>query len=141
MAIHKFARLIENGDPVPMYGDGTSARDYTYVDDILDGVVKALDKVGGFGVYNLGESETTTLAELVEWIGDALGKKPIVESYPMQPGDVRATCADVSRAKAGLKYDPRTAVKEGLRRFIEWFRTTDGGRRPEPGSTRVGEER
>jgi UDP-glucuronate 4-epimerase len=126
MAIHKFVRLLERGEKLPLYGDGRSERDYTYVDDILDGVVKALDRSKGFRIYNLGESRTVSLKELVAAIGKATGKEPGVEWQPAQPGDVPRTFADIGRARAELGYDPRVGLEEGLRRFVEWYRGPEG---------------
>ena len=119
MAIHTFAELIEAGKPVPMFGDGSTARDYTYIDDILDGVVKAIDKPFRFEIFNLGESRTTTLRELIGLVAQALGKSARIEQFPLQPGDVEITCADIAKAKAMLGYNPQIAIEEGLRRFAE----------------------
>lgn len=136
MAIHKFARLIDEGRPVPFFGDGSTARDYTFIDDILEGVVRAIDRVGqpgaptesspgaagSYRVYNLGGSRTTTLGRLVELLEDALGKKAILDRKPDQPGDVPITFADVSRAGAELGYAPRVPIEEGIVRFVRWYR-------------------
>jgi len=122
MAIHKFARLIETGEPLPFFGDGTSARDYTYVDDIVAGTVAALRRSGDFRTCNLGEGAMTTLAELVALLEKALGKRAKLNRLPDQPGDVSVTCADVTRAKEDLGYRPSTPLAEGLERFVEWFR-------------------
>ena len=122
MAIHKFVDLVHKGRAIPFYGDGSTRRDYTYVDDIVDGVVKALDRCAGYEIYNLGESATTSLAELVRAIGEATGIEPVLDRQPMQPGDVLVTYADVSKARAKLGYDPRTPVREGLARFVAWYR-------------------
>lgn len=124
MAIHKFTRLVEDGLPIPLFGDGSSRRDYTYIDDITDGVVGALDHARGCRVYNLGESATTTLSELVAMIGAALGREPQIEWLPAQPGDVPVTYADVTRARAELGYRPRVPVREGIERFVEWYRSS-----------------
>jgi len=126
MAIHKFVRLVDEGKPLPCYGDGSSERDYTYVDDILDGLVKAHDKTQGYRIYNLGESDTISLRDLVAAIGRATGKEPQVDWQPMQPGDVPRTFADVSRAKDELGYDPRVHIDEGLQRFVAWYRGPEG---------------
>jgi len=126
MAIHKFVRLLESGEPLPAFGDGSSERDYTYVDDILDGVVKAHDKIAGYRIYNLGESKTTGLRRLVEAVGEATGREPRVDWQPSQPGDVPRTFADVSRAREELGYDPRVDLDEGLRRFVDWYRGPEG---------------
>jgi len=122
MAIHKFARAIDRGEPVPRFGDGGSARDYTYVDDIVDGVVRALDRTRGYHVWNLGGSNTITLGDLIDRIGAHLGKTPIVRALPDQPGDVARTWADVSRARAELDWEPTVAIDEGLARFVAWYR-------------------
>ena len=121
MAIHKFARRMRQGRPIPLFGDGSSSRDYTYVDDIVDGTVRALDRCEGYEIYNLGESETTTLKELVDLIASSLGIEPLVEWLPDQPGDVPLTFADVSKAKERLGYAPSVPVREGVGRFIEWY--------------------
>ncbi len=122
MAIHKFTRMIDAGESLPMFGDGTTRRDYTYIDDIVDGVVKALDHLGGYRIYNLGESQTIELGELIAEIGNAMGKTPIINHQPLQPGDVPATWADISRARSEISYNPQTSIREGLRAFIDWYR-------------------
>ena len=122
MAIHKFTRLIDRGRPVPMFGDGSSQRDYTYIDDIVVGVLAAIDRARGCRVYNLGESATTSLAELIDLIGRALGREPRIERRPLQPGDVPRTWADVSRARQELGYDPQVPIEEGIERFVRWYR-------------------
>lgn len=122
LAIHKFTRLIESGQPIQMFGDGTSSRDYTYIDDIVDGVVASIERCSGYGIYNLGESHPVTLTEMIDTIASALGKTPAIERLPMQPGDVSRTYADVSRSREALGYDPHTAFDEGVRRFVEWYR-------------------
>jgi UDP-glucuronate 4-epimerase len=126
MAIHKFVRLTEQGRPLPFYGDGRTERDYTYIDDILDGVLKALDRSRGFRIYNLGESRTISLAQLVEAVGRATGRTPAVDRQPDQPGDVPRTFADVTRAREELGYDPRVGLEQGLQRFVDWYRGPDG---------------
>lgn len=122
MAIHKFTRLIDRGEGIPVFGDGSSARDYTYVDDIVSGVVAAIGRAGGYQVFNLGRSEVVTLRDLVGHIESALGKKARVFREEEQPGDVRKTCADVSRARRILGYEPGVGIREGIRRFVEWYR-------------------
>ncbi len=130
LAIHKFTRLISNGQPVTMFGDGSMERDHTYVDDIVQGVVAARDWVtqGGaaFEIVNLGESRTTRLDRLIELIGQAVGKTPIIERKPMQPGDVQRTNADISRARALLGYKPTTKVEEGIPKFVRWYEEIHG---------------
>ena len=121
MAIHKFTKAVIEGTPIPFFGDGTTRRDYTYIDDIVDGVVKSLDHCAGYEIYNLGESQTTSLSELVELIGEVCGKEPILDRQPMQPGDVVITYADIAKAKAQIGYAPKTLIREGLERFHEWY--------------------
>jgi len=127
LAIRKFATLMLEGRPVPMFGDGSSERDYTWIDDILDGVIGSIDRTrrvdDEFLIVNLGESRTTSLAELIRLIGEALGVEPEIERLPMQPGDVRRTYADVSRARETIGYDPTTPVEVGIPRFVEWLRS------------------
>lgn len=122
LAIAKFAALIEKGEPVPMFGDGTTRRDYTYVDDIADGVLRALDRCEGSHLYNLGNSEPVELRDLITLIGQAIGKTPKIRQLPEQPGDVRQTYADITQARNELGYQPSTPIREGLRRFVEWLR-------------------
>jgi len=123
LAIHKFARLIEQGKPIPMYGDGSMRRDFTYIDDIVDGVVAAMDRCSGYTIYNLGESRPVRLDELINAIETALGKKAILDRQPDQPGDVRQTYADVDNAVRQLGYRPKTHLAEGLKEFVKWMRT------------------
>jgi UDP-glucuronate 4-epimerase len=126
LAIHKFARLMRAGEEIPFYGDGSTERDYTYVDDIVQGVEGALAYTGhhpgAFEIVNLGESRTTSLAALVELLAEALGVRPRLRRLPPQPGDVARTFASVAKARALLGYDPRTPLEEGIARFVEWFR-------------------
>lgn len=123
MAIHKFARLLLSGQPVPLFGDGGTARDYTFIDDIIDGVVAALDATGpaGHRVYNLGGSQVTTLRRLLELLEQALGREARIDWQPEQPGDVPITYADVSRAARDLGYAPRVPIDDGIRRFCAWL--------------------
>ena len=122
LAIHKFARLIEDGKPISIYGDGTMSRDFTYIDDIIDGTVAAIEKCGGFNIYNLGESSPITVNDLVVEIEKALGKKAIKEYVSLQPGDVDRTYADVSKAAKELGYKPATNIEKGLAEFVGWLR-------------------
>jgi len=122
MAIRKFARLIAADEEVEQYGDGSSARDYTYVSDVVEGVVRALDRCRAFHIWNLGGSRTTTLSELVEKIGRGLGTRPRIRRLPAQPGDVERTWADVRRARAELSWEPMVDLNRGLGLFLEWFR-------------------
>ena len=127
MAIHKFTRLIDEGKEVPQYGDGSSRRDYTWIDDLLDGVEAAAARIEGYEVLNLGESRTTALSELIALIERAVGKPARVNPLPFQPGDVVATFADISRAAARIGYAPRCAIEEGIPRFVAWYLNHRGG--------------
>jgi UDP-glucuronate 4-epimerase len=123
LAIHKFAKLISQHKPIPVFGDGTTRRDYTYIDDIIDGVTAAIDyDQSNYEVINLGESRTVELRELISLLEKELDTHAIIERQPPQPGDVPQTFADVSKARALLNYRPKTQIEEGLRRFVEWFR-------------------
>ena len=123
LAISKFTSLIDGGRPVPRYGDGSTARDYTYIDDIVEGILASLRYEGDkFDIFNLGGSQTTTLQELIVAIEQALGKTALIESLPMQPGDVPRTFADVSKAGRLLGYAPHTPIKVGIPKFVEWYR-------------------
>lgn len=126
LAIHKFGRMMLQGKPIPIFGDGSTSRDYTYIDDILLGVLAALDQVRGFRIYNLGESQTTTLAELVGLLELALGVKATRQVCPPQPGDVAITFADISRARAELGYHPTTKVSDGIPKFAAWLKKDMG---------------
>lgn len=129
LAIHKFARLMAAGRPIPMYGDGTTSRDYTYIDDIVDGLRRSLERAltaaPEYEIFNLGGAETTPLATLIQMIGDAVGVEPVVQRLPMQPGDVACTYADISKADRLLGYRPDTPLADGLRAFGAWFRAYD----------------
>ncbi|NLN31528.1 MAG: NAD-dependent epimerase/dehydratase family protein [Bacteroidales bacterium] len=126
LAVYKFTRLIDEGKTVDIYGDGTTSRDYTYIDDILNGIDRAADIREGFHVYNLGESESVELLSLVKMIEEALGKKAVLNYLPMQPGDVKNTYADISKARNELGYDPGYDFRKGLGKFIEWYRENKG---------------
>jgi UDP-glucuronate 4-epimerase len=124
LAIHKFARLITDGKPIQVFGDGTTRRDYTYIDDIIAGVRAAIDYDGSmYEIFNLGESETTELSRLIELLEQNLGLKAEIDRQPLQPGDVPITFADVAKARELLGYDPRTKIEEGIPKFVEWFRS------------------
>ncbi|MEY2502219.1 MAG: UDP-glucuronate 4-epimerase [Verrucomicrobiota bacterium] len=123
LAIHQFTRKIDAGQPIDQFGDGTTRRDYTYIDDIIQGVMAALDYTGPlYDLFNLGESETIQLTELIAAIESALGKKAKINQLPEQPGDVPLTCADISKARKLLGYNPTTPLSVGLPKFVEWFR-------------------
>jgi UDP-glucuronate 4-epimerase len=121
MAIHKFTDLIYAGKPIPFFGDGSTARDYTFIDDIIQGLLAAIDRPFNFEVFNLGESSTITLRELVGLIERASGRKAHINALPFQPGDMEITYADITKAKQLLDYRPSTPVEVGLERFIRWF--------------------
>jgi UDP-glucuronate 4-epimerase len=122
MAIHKFTRLVDEGLPVPVFGDGTSRRDYTYISDAVEGVLQALAHPRPYEILNIGESRTTELRDLVAKIEQALNKKGEIQAMPPQAGDVPLTFADVGKAKRLLGYEPRTAIEDGLKLFVEWYR-------------------
>lgn len=124
MAIHKFARLVGEGQPVPLFGDGSSLRDYTYVDDVVRGIISAIHHAGGYRLYNLGRGRPVRLDGLVTALGAALGREVRVDRKPWQAGDVTLTWADIQRARDDLGYEPRVSMKEGLRRFVAWFEHT-----------------
>jgi len=126
MAIHNFVRRVLAGEPIPFFGDGSTRRDYTFVSDIVDGVVRAIDRTQGYEVYNLGGSQTTSLSELVAMIGEVCGREPVIERLPAQPGDVQITYADVSKAREQLGYEPRISLREGLERFLDWIQAMPG---------------
>lgn len=124
LAIHKFSRLISEGKQIQVFGDGSTRRDYTYVDDIIQGVRAAIDyDRSKHEVFNLGESQTVELLRLIELLEGSLGKKAIIDRQPMQPGDVPLTYADITKAKELLGYDPKTKIEEGIPKFVEWFKS------------------
>ena len=125
LAIYKFTRLISEGNPVPIFGDGTTRRDYTYIDDIVSGVLGAIhyDRTQ-FEIINLGESQTVELRRLVELLEDALGKRAIIAHQSEQPGDVPITHADISKARRLLGYNPQTNIEAGIAKLVAWFKAT-----------------
>jgi UDP-glucuronate 4-epimerase len=131
MAIHKFARLLAAGKEIEQYGDGESARDYTFITDIVEGIVRAADRATGFHVWNLGGSRTMRLADLVRKIADRLGTPARVRRLPVQPGDVDRTWADVSRVRHELDWSATVEIDEGLDRFLDWFRRQSESRSAE----------
>lgn len=126
LAIHKFARLIERGRPITVFGDGDSKRDYTYIADIVSGVLSAMVRCGGYRIYNLGNSSPVSLGELIVAIERALGKQAKIERAPAQPGDVERTFADLTLARSELGFEPKTDLRTGLARFVEWMRGEQG---------------
>jgi len=122
LAIHQFTRHIHSGQPIEQFGDGTTRRDYTYIDDVIQGTMAALHYEGArFDIFNLGESDTIQLKDLIVAIEKSLGKKAIINQMPEQPGDMPLTCADISKARNLLGYNPTTPLSEGLPKFTEWF--------------------
>lgn len=123
LAIHQFFRKISAGQPIQQFGDGSTQRDYTFIDDIINGVRAAMERTQGdrFEVYNLGNSETIRLRELIAAVEATIGRKAIIDLQPEQPGDVPRTFADVSKARAHFGYRPTTSIQEGLRHFHAWF--------------------
>jgi UDP-glucuronate 4-epimerase len=122
LAIHKFAHLISQGQPIPVFGDGKTRRDYTYIDDIIAGVRAAIDfDQSNYEVINLGESRTVELNELISLVEHELGQKAIIDTQPLQPGDVPQTFADITKARRLLGYSPQTQIEDGIHRFVEWF--------------------
>jgi UDP-glucuronate 4-epimerase len=131
LAIHKFARLIRDGMPIPVFGDGSTSRDYTFIDDIVQGILKARSFVRDasdpvFEIVNLGESTTVTLSEMIQVLSEGMGARADVQALPMQPGDVSRTYADITKARTLLKYDPQVDFREGIRKFLAWFDRAHG---------------
>jgi UDP-glucuronate 4-epimerase len=126
LAIYKFAKLMTAGKPIPVFGDGSAARDYTFISDILDGIMACTQKEFGFEIFNLGESQTVRLDQMIALLEDALGKKAVIDRQPLQPGDVPLTFADISKARDRLGYHPQVKAEQGIPRFVEWFRQDAG---------------
>ena len=124
LAIHAFTRSIDEGRAIPRFGDGSTRRDYTYIDDIMQGMMACLNYDGPLcDVFNIGESQTTTLNDLIGQIERALGKEATIHALPEQPGDVPLTYANIDKARAQLGYNPQTKIAEGIPRFVEWYRS------------------
>lgn len=123
MAMHKFVKAISKGDAIPVFGDGSSRRDYTYIDDIVGGVIAAIERVqpASYSIYNLGGTATTSLTEMIETIEEVIGQKAKINRLPDQPGDVPTTSANISLAAHELSYKPKTSVKTGLEHFWRWY--------------------
>jgi len=132
LAVRKFATLMSAGKKVPLFGTGSSERDYTWIDDVVDGIVAALDRSARlpqeFEIVNIGGNRPTSLRRLVELLSEALGVRPVIEQLPPQPGDVERTWADSSKARRLLGYVPTTTIEDGIARFVDWFATTGSGR-------------
>ena len=122
LAIHKFTKLIDAGKPIPVFGDGRTARDHTHISDIVEGVIACTQREFGFEIFNLGESETVELSRLIGLIEAALGKKAVIDRQPMQPGDVPITFANISKARARLGYQPQVKIEQGVKLFAEWYK-------------------
>ena len=130
LAIHKFASLIAADQPIPVFGDGSTRRDYTYIDDIVDGVLACTTRELGYEIFNLGESQTVRLDALIALLEQALGRSARIDHRPFQPGDVPITCADISKARARLNYHPQTLIADGIPRFVRWFQETAAVQKP-----------
>jgi UDP-glucuronate 4-epimerase len=126
LAIRKFATLIQAGKPIPVFGDGSMERDYTYITDTLDGIIACTQKEFGFEIFNLGESQTVKLSRVIELLEAALGKKAVIDRQPLQSGDVPVTFADITKARARLGYNPQVKIGPGIKLFIDWFRKKTG---------------
>ncbi|TDI86301.1 MAG: NAD-dependent epimerase/dehydratase family protein [Caldithrix sp.] len=123
MAIHKFTQAIKIGEQITMYGDGSSRRDYTYITDIVEGICKSIDYCSDYQIYNLGESKTIQLRELIQLIAKCLGQEPKIQKLAMQPGDVPITFADITKAKKEISYHPKVDIEQGIAKFVDWFNT------------------
>ena len=126
LAINKFTRLMLDGKEIPMFGDGSTSRDYTYVDDIVDGIIKSMNYAENnndvYEIINLGNSSPISLKEMISIIGETIGVEPVINQLPMQPGDVERTYADISKARKLLNYEPQTSFKSGIEKFVEWYK-------------------
>ena len=129
LAINKFTRLMLEGKEIPMFGDGSTSRDYTYVDDIVDGIIKSMDYVENndnvYEIINLGNSSPISLKEMISIIGDVVDVVPVINELPMQPGDVEKTYADITKAKKLLRYNPQTSFRDGIEKFVEWYKENE----------------
>ena len=130
LAINKFTRLMLNNEEIPMFGDGTTSRDYTYIDDIVDGIIKScnyvLENKNVYEILNIGNSSPTSLKEMINTIAKVLEVEPKIKQLPMQPGDVDRTYADISKAKELIGYNPKTSFKEGIEKFVKWYKINKG---------------
>lgn len=126
LAIHKFTRLISNDKPIPVYGDGSMARDYTYISDVVNGVMAVTQKEFGYQIFNLGESQPIKLSYLIELLEKVIGKKAIINRLPDQPGDVPITFANIGKSRSLLGYSPSVKIENGIQLFVEWFNSTQG---------------
>jgi UDP-glucuronate 4-epimerase len=124
LAIFKFTKALFKDEPINLFGNGSTRRDYTNVEDIVHGIIHSLQKLDGFHVYNLGESQTISLLELVHLLEEFTEKNANIKYLPMQPGDVNQTFADISKAKIDLAYSPKVSIESGLKDFVNWYKTT-----------------
>ena len=141
LAIYKFAQLITAGKPIPVFGDGSTARDYTYITDTVDGVIACTQREFGFEIFNLGESQTVTLHDLIALLEKSLGKTAIIDRQPLQPGDVPITFANIDKARARLGYNPRVKIAEGIPKFAEWFKSEKPVNRTKRGQLKPGRQK
>jgi UDP-glucuronate 4-epimerase len=126
LVIYKFAKLMIAGKPIPVFGDGSAARDYTFITDTLDGIVACTQKEFGYELFNLGESQTLKLNDLIGLLEKSLGKQAVIDRQPVQPGDVPITFADISKARAKLGYHPQVKIEQGIPKFVDWFLKSNG---------------
>ena len=124
LAINKFTKAILNGEPITFFGDGTTSRDYTHIKDIVQGIEKAMTNLNGFGIFNLGESDTISLSKLVSLLERSIGAKAVINNLPLQEGDVLQTFADISKSKRILGYNPVVTIEDGIRNYVEWYRSS-----------------
>jgi len=122
LAIHKFTRLIDEGKPIPFYGDGSTSRDYTFIDDTINGINCAMEHLDGYRIYNLGESKVINLKNLVATIENVLNKKAILNQLPFQQGDIKITYADITKSKEEIGYNPKYDIETGINKFVEWYK-------------------
>jgi UDP-glucuronate 4-epimerase len=127
MAVHKFTRLIWQGEELPVFGDGSSERDYTYIDDIVNGIVAALDANFGFEIINLGDSRPVTLRSMIACIEKSLSRRAEIRNLSEQPGEVDRTCAHIEKAQRLLGYSPEVPIEEGIPLFVKWFEQRQSG--------------
>jgi UDP-glucuronate 4-epimerase len=126
LVIYKFAKLITAGQPIPVFGDGSAARDFTFITDTLDGIIACTQKEFGFEIFNLGESQTVRLDGLIGLLEKSLGKKAVIDRQPLQPGDVPITFADIAKARSRLGYHPQVKIEQGIPKFVDWFLKSNG---------------
>ena len=124
MAPFMFIDRVSKGLEIRQFGDGSTSRDYTYISDIVDGVVRSLDRPLGYQIYNLGRGEPTKLSRFIELVEARVGKKAVIKICPEQPGDVPRTCADISKARKMLGYNPKVSFEEGIARTVDWYKAT-----------------